>query len=125
LLWVPATRLAHGLLVLGEWGFNYAGLLTWRKSPERVDKFFTNSVCEYMLVGYVGSVQTSRVMRNMLYEGPSGAAGYRPQEFREIFGAEGRYVFGELATFLDVFGKYWQERHAEYETGRWDFLYDE
>src|SRR5690348_16301344 len=65
LLWVQSSRLTHGLLVLGEWCFNYAGLLTWRKSPERVDRVFTNSVCEYMLVGYMGSVQTSHVMWNM------------------------------------------------------------
>ncbi|HLZ88100.1 MAG TPA: MT-A70 family methyltransferase [Puia sp.] len=125
LLWVPASLVPQGLLVLGEWGFEYAGLLTWRKSPDRVERFPAHSICEYMLVGKLGSVQTDKVLRNMLYEGPETSASYKPQEFRSIFGGAGRYLFGELATFLDVFGKYWQGRYADYETEIWDFLYDE
>ena len=125
LLWVPVHRLPQGLLVMGEWGFDYAGLLAWRKSPEQVERFMARSVCEYMLVGRIGSVQTSHILRNMLYEGPDGAMGYKPQEFRSILAGAGHYVFGESATYLDVFGKYWHERHAGYGQGIWDFFYDE
>jgi N6-adenosine-specific RNA methylase IME4 len=124
LLWVPNGALPEGLLVLGEWGFEYAGLLAWKKPKDRVDTFYPTSTCEYMLIGKVGTVKTEQLLRNVLYEGPASAGGYRPPEFRAMLGAQGHYAFGNSARYLDVFGEYWQGKSTDYERGSWDFLID-
>lgn len=124
LLWVPNALLPDGLLMVRDWGFDYVGLLTWRKPKDEVNNFLPCCECEYMLICKGGIANASHLLRNMLYEGPADAGGYKPQGFRKILAGAGNYAFGESATYLDVFGQYWQNRFPHYERGRWDFLVD-
>lgn len=124
LLWVPNRSLPEGMLVLGEWGFDYAGILAWKKPGDQIGTFYSTSICEYMLIGKVGTAKTETLLRNVLYEGPASGGGYKPLAFRSMLGGAGHYVFGASATYLDVFGEYWQGRCKEYDRGSWNFLID-
>ena len=124
LLWAPNALLADGLSVMREWGFTYAGLIAWRKPNGEIENLLPCSVCEYMIIGRKGSVKVDHLFRNMLYDGPASGGGYKPQAFRRILGGAGHYAFGESGRYLDVFGRYWQNRFPEYERGNWEGLVD-
>ena len=122
LLWVHNPLLPEALLVVRAWGFAYAGLLCWRKPADEVGEYFPHGQCEYMLVARRGTAKTSHILRDMLYEGTALARGYKPKGFRSILWRKGKIAFGEAATYLDVFGQYWQEHFEDYDVREWDCL---
>lgn len=122
LIWAPMEKLPDVLQVLGTWGFEYAGLLTWRKLNEYDDRYLSHG--EYMLIGKKGTVNTSFLLRYTIHEPLFMDAEYKPKTFRSKLLLSGHISFGESAPHLDLFGGYWQRLFPEYDKEDWDFWED-
>lgn len=122
LLWIPMSQLPPGLILLGQWGFAYAGILVWRKLKDDLEDPSLYGEGEFMLLGKMGDVKPSGLLRQNVYEAGAGRGPYKPRGFRRIFEYAGYQAFGDSASYLDIFGRYWQGKDAEYKQGHWDFL---
>jgi len=122
LLWIPASLLGTGLILLGHWGFDQAGMLAWRKLKDDLEEPSLYGECEFMLIGKAGEVKPSGLLRHNLYGAAASLGDYKPQGFRRIFGHAGRIAFGESANCLDLCGAYWRGKYTEYKQGDWEFL---
>ncbi|HET6256694.1 MAG TPA: hypothetical protein VFE32_21645 [Puia sp.] len=122
LMWTPMRSLPDGLLLLEAWGFEYAGLLAYRKPTSEVDVCWYRSQCEYLLVGKRGTVKNCYLLRHTLYEGPDIGRGFKPEGFRTLLSMAVDIAFGQGLRELDLFGGYWRERFPEYSGGGCDFL---
>jgi len=122
LMWVPVMALPDVLLIMRTWGFDYAGLLVWRRPKDYLEGYWWRSHCEYLLVGKRGAIKADSLIKNTLYEGSYCNKDFRPQGFRALLANAGLFVFSELTARLDIFGGYWLSRFPEYEKENWDFL---
>jgi len=121
LLWTPMSLLTSGLVLLGLWGFEYRGIIAWKKPKDELEDFGMYGQCEFALVGTCGSVRPTLLLQQNLCEAKESAGVYKPQGFRKLLGVVGQTAFGRSATYLDVFGRYWKEAYSEYQEGDWDF----
>src|SRR6185437_13172312 len=89
LLWIPTPLLGAGLVQLADWGFDYAGMLAWKKCKDDLEDPSLYGECEFMLLGKVGFVKPSSLLRQNLYEAAAGLGKYKPQGFRRILHSAG------------------------------------
>jgi N6-adenosine-specific RNA methylase IME4 len=122
LMWVPMRLLPDGLLLLRAWGFEYGGLLTFRKPKDEVDVCWYRSQCENLLVGKRGTVRNCYLLRHTLYEGPDTGCAFKPEGFRTLLSMATDIAFGGELPQLDLFGRYWHERFPEYGREGCDFI---
>jgi len=121
MMFVPVDILPDTLLLLRTWGFEYAGLVAWRKPKDYLEGYWWRSHCEYILIGKRGAAKTASLLRHTLYEGSYSKEEYKPQAFRSLLSNSGLVAFGENTARLDLFGAYWQRRCPGYEKEYWDF----
>jgi hypothetical protein len=122
LMWAPSQLVPSVLIMLGHWGFEFAGMLAWKKFKDEIEQPSMYGECEFMLVGKIGDVKPTMLLRENLFEVGASPGGYKPQGFRRILGHAALMAFGESASYLDVFGAYWRQRYKDYKRGQWDFL---
>jgi N6-adenosine-specific RNA methylase IME4 len=120
-VWVRKPLLPAGLALLDHWGFQYAGLLAWKKPQEETDGFWFRGHCELMLIGIRGSVDLEYLERHSLFESPESEIGTRPDHFRFLLTLAADKAFSEVVK-LDLFGAYWKARHPGYDRDDWEFL---
>lgn len=121
LLWTPMSLLTSGLILLGLWGFEYRGIIAWKKPKDELEDPGMYGQCEFALAGVCGGVNPSLLLQQNLCEARASLGGYKPQGFRKMLGVVGQIAFGRSATYLDVFGEYWKAAYPEYSAGDWDF----
>lgn len=122
LLWIPMPLLGTGLVLLADWGFDYAGTLAWKMSKDDLESPSLYGQCEFVLVGKIGCVKPPSLLRHNHYEAAGSGGNYKPQGFRRLLYGAGFLAFGESATYLDLCGVYWAERFPDYSKGQWDWL---
>jgi N6-adenosine-specific RNA methylase IME4 len=61
-LWIPMSLLPSGLILLSLWGFDYAGMLVWRKLKDDLEDTSLYGECEFMLVGKIGQAKLSTLL---------------------------------------------------------------
>jgi N6-adenosine-specific RNA methylase IME4 len=122
LMWVPMRLVPDGLLLLRAWGFEYGGLLTFRKPKDELDVCWYRSQCENLLVGKRGTVRNCYLLRHTLYEGPDTGRAFKPEGFRTLLSMATDIAFGGELPQLDLFGRYWHERYPEYGREGCDFI---
>ena len=122
LMWVPVLKIPDGLLILRTWGFDYAGLLAWRKPKDSLEGYWLRSECEFILAATRGTPKTSYLLRHTFYEGSYSEGNCKPQAFRKLLMDAGYVAWEKRASGLDLFGAYWQGIYPKYGKDGWDFL---